>query len=251
MREWVCNICGYVHEGEEPPKECPLCGVGPEAFSPLIKPSAAAKPEKRWKCDVCDYVHTGEEPPDICPLCGVGKEHFYLLVDDKQKLNAEAIEEADLGTANSALDMVSYGLYVITSIKEGKVNGQTANSVFQLTSNPPQIAICINKQNLTHEYIKASGVFAVSILSKEQTTLVKKFGYQSGHKVDKFADTDYLPGKNGCPILSDSLAYLEAEVLWDKSVDVGTHTMFVAKVTAGRTTASHDPLTYAHYRKSK
>ena len=32
MKKWVCNVCGYVHEGEEAPEVCPLCGVGAEDF---------------------------------------------------------------------------------------------------------------------------------------------------------------------------------------------------------------------------
>lgn len=251
MREWVCNVCGYIHTGDEPPAECPLCGVGPEGFSLLEKPASAPKSGKRWKCDICDYIHEGDEPPETCPLCGVGKEHFFLLKDEELEISETAIHSADLSTANAALDLVSYGLYVVTSHKDGKINGQTANSVFQLTSQPPQIAICINKHNLTHEYIESSGVFAVCILSKDQAELVKKFGYQSGHKVNKFADIEYLSAQNGSPILKNCLGYLEAEVIPDKTVDVGTHTMFVAKVTSGRPAASHDPLTYAYYRKVK
>ena len=30
MKKWKCNVCGYIHEGDTPPEECPLCGVGPE-----------------------------------------------------------------------------------------------------------------------------------------------------------------------------------------------------------------------------
>ncbi len=30
--KWVCKVCGYVHEGDQPPEECPVCGVGPEEF---------------------------------------------------------------------------------------------------------------------------------------------------------------------------------------------------------------------------
>ncbi len=29
---WLCVVCGYIHEGDEPPQECPLCGAGPEDF---------------------------------------------------------------------------------------------------------------------------------------------------------------------------------------------------------------------------
>lgn len=251
MKKWVCKVCGYVHEGETPPDVCPLCGVGPEEFELVEAPGEKSKPPKRWKCIICDYVHEGETPPDVCPLCGVGPDKFVLLTDEIMELTSEAIATTDGGTINSALDTVSYGLYIVTSIKDGKINGQTVNSVFQLTSTPPQIAVCINKRNLTHEYISASGVLAVSVLSQEQVDTVKKFGYQSGRNVDKFADVKYIPGLNGCPILVDCLSYLEAEVVPDKVVDVGTHTMFVAKVTSGRLVEKRKPLTYALYREKK
>ena len=33
MKKWVCQVCGYVYEGEKAPEKCPQCGVGPEKFS--------------------------------------------------------------------------------------------------------------------------------------------------------------------------------------------------------------------------
>ena len=30
--KWVCSVCGYVHEGENPPEKCPLCGVPASKF---------------------------------------------------------------------------------------------------------------------------------------------------------------------------------------------------------------------------
>lgn len=33
MKRWICNVCGYVHEGDEAPEICPLCGVGAEDFT--------------------------------------------------------------------------------------------------------------------------------------------------------------------------------------------------------------------------
>ena len=32
MKKWICKVCGYVYEGEQPPEQSPLCGVGPEEF---------------------------------------------------------------------------------------------------------------------------------------------------------------------------------------------------------------------------
>ncbi len=250
MKKWRCNVCGYVHEGDQPPEKCPVCGVGPEEFSLVAveeKPAAV----KRWQCTVCGYIHQGAEPPEKCPACGVGPDKFVAVADLVQELTPAAVAAAGEATVNPALDFISYGLYVVTSAHDGKINGQTANSVFQLTVAPPQIAVALNKRNLTHEFVLASGKLAVSILAKEQIALVKNFGYRSGRDGDKFAGLDYLPGKNGCPILAQCSAYLEAEVIPDKVVDVGTHTLFVARVTAGGPASCAAPLIYAHYRTVK
>ncbi len=32
MKKWECTVCGYVHEGEEPPEKCPVCGAEKEKF---------------------------------------------------------------------------------------------------------------------------------------------------------------------------------------------------------------------------
>ena len=66
-----------------------------------------------------------------------------------------------------ALHKLGYGLYVVCSRKSKKLNGQIANTVFQITSEPPTIAVSINKSNLTHEFIAESGVFVASVLSQD------------------------------------------------------------------------------------
>jgi len=32
VKKWFCTVCGYVHEGYEPPGKCPPCGVGADKF---------------------------------------------------------------------------------------------------------------------------------------------------------------------------------------------------------------------------
>ena len=34
MAKWECRVCLYVHEGEKPPDECPVCGAAAEEFTP-------------------------------------------------------------------------------------------------------------------------------------------------------------------------------------------------------------------------
>lgn len=33
MSKWVCTVCGYIHEGDSAPEQCPVCKVGPEKFT--------------------------------------------------------------------------------------------------------------------------------------------------------------------------------------------------------------------------
>jgi len=97
---------------------------------------------------------------------------------------------------------LSYGVYLISSKKDSKLNGQIANTVFQITSEPPTVAISINKLNLTHEYIQSSKVFTISILSKEASmTLIGQFGFKSGRDVEKFKDIKYKTGISGAPVV--------------------------------------------------
>lgn len=133
MKKWECTICGYIHEGETPPDECPVCGVGPEYFKEVVEggeelqpdgptetqsdpvpevepeaqpeaapepavepaPAQAAGPMKKWECTVCGYIHEGETPPNECPVCGVGPEFFKEVVEKEEKTLTQAVLEPE------------------------------------------------------------------------------------------------------------------------------------------------------------
>jgi 3-oxosteroid 1-dehydrogenase len=73
MKKWKCTVCGYIHEGDSPPVECPICKAPSTDFVLMDE-----KP-KRWRCTVCGYIHKGDEAPDTCPICGVEKGRFELV----------------------------------------------------------------------------------------------------------------------------------------------------------------------------
>ncbi|MBM4137768.1 MAG: flavin reductase, partial [Nitrospira sp.] len=141
-----------------------------------------------------------------------------------------------------ALHKISYGLYVISSKKGEQFNGQIANAVFQTTSEPPTVAICINKQNLTHEFIQESKVFSVSILSKETPMkFIGNFGFKSGRDFNKFDGINYKIGLTGAPIvLENTIGYIECEVM--NSLEIGTHTIFVGKVIDAEIISDDEPM---------
>ncbi len=150
-----------------------------------------------------------------------------------------------------ALHNCSYGLYVISSRKGDRLNGQIANTVFQVTSDPPTIAVSINKQNLTHEFISESRVFVASILSQDTPlSFIGHFGFKSGRQIDKFKDINYRLGETKAPIVLDhSLAYVEVKVA--NQVDVGTHTIFIGELVGAEILKEGEPMTYAYYHQVK
>ncbi len=150
-----------------------------------------------------------------------------------------------------ALRPISYGLYIVGSRKDDRINAQIANTVIQVCSEPPTISVAINKWNLTHEFIQASKVFTVSVLCQDAPlSLIGKFGFKSGRDFDKFDGVNYKLGKTQAPIvLEHAVAYLEARVI--NEVDVGTHTIFIGELVDAEVLTEDEPMTYAHYHKVK
>jgi flavin reductase (DIM6/NTAB) family NADH-FMN oxidoreductase RutF len=89
--------------------------------------------------------------------------------------------------------------------------------------------------------------FNVSVLGECCTMkLIGNFGFKSGRDIDKFENYDYIIGKNGAPIVTDStVAYLECKV--ENKMDVGSHTLFVGRVTEGDLLQKDAPMTYSYY----
>ena len=150
-----------------------------------------------------------------------------------------------------ALYKLGYGLYVVCSGKGSKVNGQIANTVFQVTSEPPTIAVSINKNNLTHELIKESKVLTVSVISQDTPlSFIGHFGFKSGREIDKLEGINYKTGNTNAPVITDNtLAYLEARVI--QEVDVGTHTIFIGELVGADVLKEGEAMTYAYYHLVK
>lgn len=150
-----------------------------------------------------------------------------------------------------ALRKIGYGMYVVCSKNDGKYNGQIANTLFQITSEPPTIAVSINKNNLTHEYIKQSRVFTASALSQNTPlSFIGRFGFKSGRDTDKLEGVQYQAGKTGAPVvIENAVAYIEAEVLQD--IDVGTHTIFIGKVVESAILKDEVCMSYEYYQQVK
>jgi flavin reductase (DIM6/NTAB) family NADH-FMN oxidoreductase RutF/rubredoxin len=152
---------------------------------------------------------------------------------------------------SNVLHNISYGIYVVSSNKGDLLNAQIANAVFQITSDPVTIAVSINKQNLTHEFIENSSRFTVSVLSEDTPlTFIGKFGFASGRNIDKFKGAGFERSGSGCPVVIDhAISCLEARVI--NKFDCGTHTLFIGKLEEGRMLKEGKVMTYAYYHQIK
>ncbi|MEN6441709.1 MAG: flavin reductase family protein [Syntrophobacter sp.] len=145
---------------------------------------------------------------------------------------------------------LSYGLYIVTSRYGEKLNGQIINTAVQVTSEPPQVAVIINKINLTHEFISRSRVFAVSVLDvTAPLTFIGLFGFRSGRDIDKMSRSKFKEGVTGCPLVTEhTLSVLEAKVT--ARVDLGSHTIFVGETIGSEVLCDGEPMTYQYYHQT-
>jgi ferric-chelate reductase [NAD(P)H] len=149
----------------------------------------------------------------------------------------------------NVLSQIHYGVFIITSCCQTKINGQIATVAFQITSKPAQVITCINKENLTHELILANKVFGVSILTEDaDLKFIGKFGFCSGRMSDKFCNINYKTLSTGTPLVIDHTAGI-MDLKVNQAIDVGTHTLFVGELVASEKLCDKQPMTYDYYHK--
>ena len=148
---------------------------------------------------------------------------------------------------NQAFFKLSYGLFVLTARQDGKDNGCIINTVTQVTESPKRLQIAVNKQNLTHDMVMATGEFNISVLAEDAVFWIfQHYGFQSGRDVDKFANLPEARMGNGIRYVEGCTnAVFSCKVF--ETVDCGTHTVFFADVTDAKLLSDAPSMTYQYY----
>jgi rubredoxin/flavin reductase (DIM6/NTAB) family NADH-FMN oxidoreductase RutF len=121
-----------------------------------------------------------------------------------------------------------------------------------VTSDPPTLAVSINKKNYTFECINSCRQFVVSILAETAPmTMIGRFGFKCGREFKKLDGIATRTGVTGVPIVTENcVAFIEAEVI--NEMDCGTHTLFLGRVLeCDVLDAAAVPMTYAYYHQVK
>ena len=129
-----------------------------------------------------------------------------------------------------ALGHMTYGIYVLTSFYKDTINGMIASWVSQVSYEPLLIMVAVHPNRYSHKLISKSGCFALHILSTDQSNLIGRFkGPDPGAK---FSAIQWQPGRTGCPILKECVAYFECKVTADYTP--GNHTLYLGEVVAAQ-----------------
>ena len=150
----------------------------------------------------------------------------------------------------NALYHITYGLYLLSVRSYGQDNACIINTAVQVSLEPLRIAVSVNKGTNTHDMIMESGRFNVSALTTDAPfSLFQRFGMQSGRDVNKFIGfEDVVRADNGILRLSRyASAFMSAKLV--RTVDLGSHTLFIAELEDAQEIAAGEPCTYGYYQR--
>jgi flavin reductase (DIM6/NTAB) family NADH-FMN oxidoreductase RutF len=118
------------------------------------------------------------------------------------------------------------GVTIITTLdREQRPFGMTANAVTSLSLVPPLLLVCVDKAADCYACFDDSKAFTVNVLAEDQEALSRRFATKG---IEKFEGVGYRPGRNGCAILEDAVAYMECRVT--RAIDGGDHTIYLGEV---------------------
>ena len=149
---------------------------------------------------------------------------------------------------NKAMYKLSYGLFVLTTKLGDKHNGCITNTAIQVTTDPNRIAFAVNKANYTHEMLLKSKIFNISTISEDASfELFKRFGFQSGRDTDKYEGfTGCKEADNGITDITEGTNSYISGIVCD-TVDLGSHTLFICRVTDAEVLNDIPSATYEYY----
>ena len=135
----------------------------------------------------------------------------------------------DAQSKKTALRMIPYGLYVLTSQSEdGRVAASTVNWVTQSSFEPPLVVVGVKADSGAHEIIKESRSFALNVLGKGQQDLAFAFFKALERDGDSIGGEAFSIGSSGSPILANAAAFLECTLV--ETLEQGDHSVFLGEV---------------------
>ena len=147
----------------------------------------------------------------------------------------------DEAAKKEALRLFTYGLYAITCGEGDERNAFTANWLSQVSFDPPLVALSVENASVSLPIIRRAGRFAVNVFAADQRDLAGQLGKSFAKHPDKLAGLTFGQSETGCPVLLDTLAWVECAV--ERELPVGDSTLVVGRVVGAQVLRRAEPLT--------
>jgi flavin reductase (DIM6/NTAB) family NADH-FMN oxidoreductase RutF len=135
------------------------------------------------------------------------------------------------------------GVTIVTTAHDGERNGLTATAVTSLSSEPPQLLVCVNRTASAHDLIRAASRLCVNLLAREHQELAARFaGSDRIHGSERFENGRWTTLTTGAPALTDAIAAFDCVV--SETIDSATHTIFIGRVVDVAMREDGEPLLY-------
>ncbi|MGH8498749.1 MAG: flavin reductase family protein [Methylococcales bacterium] len=142
------------------------------------------------------------------------------------------------------LKLINVGVYVI-GVRDGeRQNAFTASWVMQISFDPILLAIAVNPGNYSYDLLRATGTCTVNVLSDKQISIADHFGNSFRSLPDKMAGYTWRSDAKRPPILEESLAYFDCNVIHWVGADTGSHKLAVCEVAAAARINGGTPMLY-------
>jgi flavin reductase (DIM6/NTAB) family NADH-FMN oxidoreductase RutF len=104
----------------------------------------------------------------------------------------------------------------------------TTSWVTQVSMDPVQVAVSVDRKALTHRLIAGGGSFTVNLWDREDTRPFVKFSKPAAKEGMTLNGRPIREGSTGAPVFEEAVAYLDCEVR--ETVDCGSHSVFIGEV---------------------
>ncbi len=136
------------------------------------------------------------------------------------------------------------GITIVTTTYEGIQHGMTVSSFTSVSAVPPVVLVSINQVARTHDLMKKSGVFAVSILEKSQESISDVFAGLVPETDDRFKGIDTRTMKTGSPIIKGAVAYFDCKII--ETIVFGNNSVFFGEILDAEYDDDLKPLLYSN-----
>jgi len=134
-------------------------------------------------------------------------------------------------TYREAMSKLASAVCVVTSNGKAGLSGATVSAVCSVTDEPATLLVCVNQTARSNAIIKENGVLCVNVLAGQSHQIADTFSGSAGISAEtRFSYVDFSALTTGAPVFDEALVAFDCVL--HQTIEMGTHSIFLARVVA-------------------